>query len=167
MSNRYVEPWFACEVRQRFNDGLSGYIHGQKMTYRVFRDAPVHSVKVAPLELEGKYTEACYFHAAWSELVSQPPYEEEEEVVEEVVEEELEFEQVWIIVHEDDEPAEVVRDDSLYPTATLPEFIENNEGASTWALEGGSIRVRSESKDYSRLSGVLLLGSILTNGQFY
>ena len=26
MDRRFVEPWFECEVNQRFNDGISGYI---------------------------------------------------------------------------------------------------------------------------------------------
>ena len=28
MDQRFVEPWFECDVRQRFNDGLSGYVDG-------------------------------------------------------------------------------------------------------------------------------------------
>ena len=71
MNNRYVEPWFACSVTQRFNDGLTGYIHGQQTTYNLYNGALLSRIKVTELELDGKYTEECYFQASWSQLVSQ------------------------------------------------------------------------------------------------
>ena len=71
MNNRYVEPWFACSVTQRFNDGLIGYIHGQQTTYNLYNGALLSRIKVTELQLDGKYTDECYFQASWSQLVSQ------------------------------------------------------------------------------------------------
>lgn len=71
MDKRFVEPWFECTVKQLFNDGIKGYIHGQITTYNIFKGAQSQWVRANPLSLSGKFTDKCYFAPLYSELVSE------------------------------------------------------------------------------------------------
>jgi len=57
MNNRFIEPWFECEVKQRFDDNLEGYINGIYTTYSVYQNARQKFINVHPYELTGKYTD--------------------------------------------------------------------------------------------------------------
>ena len=71
VGTRNHEPWFECEIVQRFNDHQRGTLNGFDMKYDVHYGAGIQEVNWFGVETQGKYTDACYFDVMKSELVFQ------------------------------------------------------------------------------------------------
>lgn len=69
MDTYTFEPWFECEVEQRFDDRLMGQVHGFTADYNVFKGAPKTYVFVRTIEVTGKFTKDCYFEPLIGELI--------------------------------------------------------------------------------------------------
>ena len=76
MSSILHEPWFECDVKQRFNDNQQGFIHGQYTTGSVFNGSRPTTVNVGALELSGKYITECPFSVKNAELVAESSFDE-------------------------------------------------------------------------------------------